>query len=325
MSPQRAIPGSIYRGGTSKGLLVKAGDLPEEATRRDQVLLAAMGSPDVREIDGVGGGHPLTSKVAVVRTSSRPDADVDYLFLQVWPDRAEVSDSQNCGNMLAAVGPFALDEGLVASTGEVTEVRIWMENTSSLAVARVQTPAGHVEYEGAAHIDGVPGTHAPIPIEFVDVAGSSCGRLLPTGSVVDTIDGVRVTCVDNGMPVVCLAARDFGLSGEESPSVPKMSLLSPGRHGGAVMTRTFIPHRVHEAIGVFGALSVATACLLPGSVAQEVATLSARTGDVTLDIEHPNGYFSVTLEVEPDGDTIAVRRSALLRTARLLMRGHVMV
>ena len=357
MSPQRAIPGSIYRGGTSKGLLVKAGDLPEEATRRDQVLLAAMGSPDVREIDGVGGGHPLTSKVAVVRTSSRPDADVDYLFLQVWPDRAEVSDSQNCGNMLAAVGPFALDEGLVASTGEVTEVRIWMENTSSLAVARVQTPAGHVEYEGAAHIDGVPGTHAPIPIEFVDVAGSSCGRLLPTGSALDIIDGVRVTCVDNGMPVVCLAARDFGLSGEESPSqleaddelrarveeirrhagpmmnlgdvtsstVPKMSLLSPGRHGGAVMTRTFIPHRVHEAIGVFGALSVATACLLPGSVAQEVATLSARTGDVTLDIEHPNGYFSVTLEVEPDGDTIAVRRSALLRTARLLMRGHVMV
>jgi 4-oxalomesaconate tautomerase len=357
MSPQRAIPCAVYRGGTSKGLVFHDRDLPSDRELRDRVLLAAMGSPDPREIDGMGGGHPLTSKVAVVAASARPDADVDYLFLQVWPDRAEVSDTQNCGNMLAAVGPFAIERGLVDPGDPQTDVRIWMENTSSLAVARVSTPGARVEYEGDARIDGVPGTHAPIPIEFVDVAGSSCGSLLPTGSVVDVIEGVRVTCVDNGMPVVCLAAADLGLRGDETPAeleanddlrgrveairlaagplmnlgnvtsstVPKMSLLSPGRHGGVVTTRTFIPHRVHEAIGVFGAVSVATACLLPGSVAQHVAGLEASPGEVTLDVEHPTGFFSVTLDLAVADGVVEVRRAALLRTARLLMRGEVLV
>ncbi len=357
MNDQRALACSVLRGGTSKGLYFLAEDLPAVRAVRDRVLLAALGSPDPREIDGMGGAHPLTSKVAVVRRSTRPDADVDYLFLQVWPDRPEVSDSQNCGNLLAGVGPFALEEGLVAPSGEVTELRIWMENTQSLAVARVETPGGVVRYGGEAHIDGVPGTHAPIPIEFLDVAGSSCGALLPTGRVRDVVDGLEVTCVDNGMPVVCLRAADLGLDGSETPAeieartdvrervealrlacgplmnlgdvagstVPKMSLLSPARHGGALATRTFIPHRVHEAIGVFGAVSVATACVLPGSVAAEVAGLSATVGETTLDIEHPTGYFSVTLEVAagPDGPTVT--RAALLRTARLLMRGQVFV
>jgi 4-oxalomesaconate tautomerase len=193
----------VIRGGTSKGLYFHARDLPDDVATRDAVLLAAMGSPDGREIDGMGGGHPLTSKVAVVQPSTRPDADVDYLFLQVWPDRAEVSDNQNCGNLLAGVGPFALEEGLVRAQGDLTRVRIWMEYTQSLAVARVETPGEHVNYEGAAHIDGVPGTSAPIPIEFLDVAGSSCGALLPTGHVLDVVEGVHVTCIDNGMPVVC--------------------------------------------------------------------------------------------------------------------------
>ena len=345
------------RGGTSKGLYFHARDLPEEATVRDAVLLAAMGSPDQREIDGMGGGHPLTSKVAVIRPSARDDADVDYLFLQVWPDRAEVSDSQNCGNLLAGVGPFALDEGLVDARGEVTGVRVWMQNTDSLAVVRVQTPQGRVRYDGGTHIDGVPGAHAPIAIEFLDIAGSSCGALLPTGRAVDEVDGVRVTCVDNGMPVVCLRASDVGLSGYESPSeieanatvcakverirlaagtlmhlgdvtdmtVPKVTLLAPARHGGAVSTRTFIPHRVHESIGVFGAVSVATACLIPGSVAHEVAGLRDDSTELDVDVEHPTGYFTVSLSVSAHDGTVSVQRASLMRTARLLMRGEVFV
>jgi len=354
---QTPIRCSVLRGGTSKGLYFHAADLPSERATRDAVLLAAMGSPDPREIDGMGGAHPLTSKVAVVKPSERPDADVDYLFLQVWPDRPEVSDTQNCGNILAGVGPFALEEGLLRAVDPVTPVRIWMENTQSLAVARVPTPGGQVTYEGDARIDGVPGTHAPIPIDFLDVAGSSCGALLPTKNPVDEIEGIEVTCIDNGMPVVCMKAADLGLSGYETPAeieanetvrakveavrlaagplmhlgdvtdktVPKMSLLAPAEHGGVVTTRTFIPHRVHEAIGVFGAVSVATACLVPGSVAAEVAGLERTTGSMDLDIEHPTGFFTVSMDVRIDGGEVIVERAALLRTARLLMRGEVFV
>ncbi|MDE3008867.1 MAG: 4-oxalomesaconate tautomerase [Acidobacteriota bacterium] len=357
MTSQRAIPCLVFRGGTSKGLYFHERDLPVDRATRDRVLLAAMGSPDPRQIDGMGGAHPLTSKVAVIRPSRRPDVDVDYLFLQVWPDRAEVSDSQNCGNLLAAVGHFALEEGLVEARDGETTVRIWMENTNSVAVARLETPQGLVRYDGDAHIDGVPGAHAPVSLEFLDVAGSSCGALLPTGQVRDVVQGIAVTCVDNGMPVVCLRASDVGLTGIESPeeiearadvrervealrleagalmglgdvtnkTVPKISLLASSEHGGTLTTRTFIPHRVHEAIGVFGAVSVATACLLPGSVAADVAKLTVATGSFTLDVEHPTGYFSVSLDVTRDGDEVRVERAALLRTARLLMRGEVLI
>ena len=351
---QTAIKCSVIRGGTSKGLYFHVEDLPGDRETRDAVLLAAMGSPDPREIDGMGGAHPLTSKVAVVAKSARADADVDYLFLQVWPDRAEVSDNQNCGNLLAGVGPFALEEGLIEATGEVTPVRIWMENTQTLAVAHVQTPGGKVRYDGTAAIDGVPGTHAPIPIDFLDVAGSTCGALLPTGHAVDEVNGISVTCIDNGMPVVCIKAEDLGLSGHETPSeieansevlrriedirlavgpmmnlgdvtkktVPKMTLVSPPQHGGAVDTRTLIPHRVHEAIGVFGAVSVATACLVPGSVAADVAKVNDPT---EVEIEHPTGFFTVTMDVGIVDGAVVVRQAALLRTARLLMRGEVFV
>lgn len=356
MSSQMPIRCSVIRGGTSKGLYFHAGDLPNDTPTRDAVLLAALGSPDEREIDGMGGGHPLTSKVAVVRSSQREDADVDYLFLQVWPDRAEVSDNQNCGNLLAGVGPFAIEEGLVAVQGESTFVRIWMENTRSLAVAKVQTPGGRVHYDGATHINGVPGTAAPVAIEFLDIAGSSCGSLLPTGHPADEINGIRVTCIDNGMPVVCLSADSAGLSGYELPAdieaneeacaiveglrlkagpmmnlgdvtsstVPKMCLLANARHGGAISTRTFIPTRVHDAIGVFGAVSVATACLIPGSVAYEIAGADASDREV-LDIEHPSGHFSVTLDISSDTHTVDVRHAALVRTSRLLMRGDVFI
>lgn len=353
----KSIPCTLMRGGTSKGLYFHINDLPRERAARDRVLLAAMGSPDVRQIDGVGGAHPLTSKVAVIGPSTHAGADVDYLFLQVVVDRAEVSDAQNCGNILAGVGPWAIENGLVAATGEVTAVRIHMVNTASVAVAHVPTPGGLVEYEGDARIDGVPGTAAAIPIDFLDVAGSSCGALLPTGQVVDLVEGIEVTCIDNGMPVVILRATDLGKTGAESPeeleadavlkarverirrnlgprmnlgdvtakTVPKMSLVSAAQHGGALSTRTFIPHRVHEAIGVLGAVSVATACVVPGTVAAQVAGLGGAGGQRRLDIEHPTGFFTLEMSVRIDGAAVSVERSALVRTARKLMRGEVFV
>jgi len=353
----RALPCTLMRGGTSKGLYFHARDLPTERAARDRVLLAAMGSPDARQIDGLGGAHPLTSKVALIGPATRQDADVDYLFLQVAVDKAEVSDSQNCGNILAGVGPWAIENGLVPVSGAMTPVRIHMVNTSSCAVAHVPTPNGVVEYEGDARIDGVPGTAAAITIDFLDLAGSSCGSLFPTGAICDRVDGIDVTCIDNGMPVVLMSAAQLGKTGAESPealegdpalrarvekirlelgprmnlgavaskTVPKMCLVSPARHGGAINTRTFIPHRVHEAIGVLGAVSVATACLAPGSVAAMIAGLPVGDGSRRLDIEHPTGFFTVELDIAATGDGFRVTRSALLRTARKLMRGDVFV
>jgi 4-oxalomesaconate tautomerase len=353
----RSIPGTLMRGGTSKALYFHAQDLPQSVRVRDKVLLAAMGSPDARQIDGLGGAHPLTSKVAIISRSQRADADVDYLFLQVAVDKAEVSDSQNCGNILAGVGPWAIENGLVRVAGDSTPVRIHMLNTGSIAVAHVPTPHGAVDYEGDARIDGVPGTAAAIPIDFLDVAGSSCGRLFPTGAGADRIDGIEVTCIDNGMPVVVMRAADLGKRGDESPAqlegdqaltrrierirlalgprmnlgdvtqktVPKMCLVSPARHGGTIHTRTFIPHRVHEAIGVLGAVSVATACVTPGSLAAGVAGLKPRSGSQRLEIEHPSGFFTVEMDVAVAADSVTVNRSALLRTARKLMQGQVFV
>lgn len=354
---QTAIPAVLMRGGTSKGLYFSAGDLPADPDLRDRVLLAAMGSPDTRQIDGVGGAHPLTSKVAIISESDADEIDVDYLFLQVVVDQGTVSDGQNCGNILAGVGPFAIERGMVQASDGETDVRIRMLNSGGIAIARVRTPNKQVAYEGDASIDGVPGTAAPIMLDFRDVAGSNCGSLLPTGNAVDEIDGVRLTCIDNGMPVVIMNAADFGKTGYEGPAeletdidlkqkieairlqvgpmmnlgdvedktVPKMALVAPARNGGAISTRTFIPHRVHEAIGVLGAASIAAACLLPGSVASEVSRIVGGSGSQRLDIEHPTGSFIVDIHVSAANGQIVVQRSALLRTARKLMQGSVFV
>jgi 4-oxalomesaconate tautomerase len=352
---QTAIPCTLMRGGTSKGPFFLERDLPLDPNLRDRVLVAALGA-DARQIDGVGGADPLTSKVAIVSRTTHPEADVDYLFAQVVVGEDRVDVSQNCGNMLAAVGPFAIDRGLVAVTGDVTDVRIHMLNTRSLAIAHVETPDGAVRYDGDARIDGVPGTAAPVRIDFLDIAGGSCGALLPTGNVRDRIGGIDVTLVDNGMPVVIMRASDFALSGRESPAdleanaplrdrveairreaayamhlgdiaaknVPKMCLVAAPQHGGSIATRTFIPHRVHKAIGVFGAVSVATACALPGSVAAEIAG-AVDVGERTFDIEHPSGYFTVEMQIARDDGAFVVRRSALVRTARALMRGELYI
>jgi 4-oxalomesaconate tautomerase len=338
------------RGGTSKGGYFLAEDLPADTAARDAFLLRAMGSPDPRQIDGMGGANPLTSKVAVVKRSERPGVDVDYLFLQVFVDRPVVTDQQNCGNILAGVGPFAIERGLVAAADGETPVRIFMENTGQVAVARIATPGGKVSYAGAARIDGVPGTSAAVPIAFADTAGSSCGALLPTGHAVDRIDSVDCTLIDNGMPCVVMLASDLGIDGAETPealdanaplrarleairlqagplmnlgdvaqkSVPKMTMVSPARAGGALSTRTFIPHKCHDTIGVLGAVSVATACLLPGGPAARVATIPPGDGKA-ISVEHPTGEMTVIVTVR-DG---VVTEAAVLRTARKLFDGYV--
>tara|TARA_A100001391_G_scaffold95213_1_gene63057 strand:- start:24633 stop:25673 length:1041 start_codon:yes stop_codon:yes gene_type:complete len=343
------------RGGTSKGGYFLASDLPADVDERAKFLLGVMGSPDPRQIDGMGGADPLTSKVAVVKKSEREGIDVDYLFLQVFVDQAIVSDAQNCGNILAGVGPFAIERGLVEPTGEQTSVAIYMENTGQVAVATVETPGGVVNYSGDAKIDGVPGSHAPVPLEFRDTAGSSCGALLPTGNPVDVIEGVPCTLIDNGMPCIVFKAEDVGATGYETreemeadgfadirakiesirlaagplmnlgdvteKSVPKMTLVAPPKNGGAVTTRVFIPHRAHASIGVLGAVTAATACLVEGSPAAELAVIPE--GKVkTLSIEHPSGEMSCVMTMDDNGE---VATSALLRTARKLMDGVVFV
>ncbi|MBI5785561.1 MAG: 4-oxalomesaconate tautomerase [Rhodocyclales bacterium] len=339
------------RGGTSKGGYFLAGDLPADKAARDRFLLGVMGSPDKRQIDGMGGADPLTSKVAVVKRSERLGVDVDYLFLQVFVDQAIVTDAQNCGNILAGVGPFAIERGLVKAADGETTVTIFMENTDQIAVARVQTPGGKVSYAGDAHLDGVPGTASPIPVVFKDTAGSSCGALLPTGNVVDVIDGVEVTCIDNGMPVVIVRAADVGITGEETrdaldanvalkarleairlkagpmmnlgdvreKTVPKMTMVSAPKRGGVISTRTFIPHRCHASIGVLGAVSVATACALPGSPAAQLAKLPEGRSKV-MPIEHPIGESTIVVELDAAG---AVATAAVLLTARKLFDGVV--
>lgn len=339
------------RGGTSKGGYFLADDLPSDTAERDALLLQIMGSPDERQIDGMGGADPLTSKVAIVRKSQREGIDVDYLFLQVFVEKALVSDQQNCGNILAGVGPFAIERGVVTPSNGQTRVVIYMENTGQTAVATVQTMGGKVQYNGDASIDGVPGAHAPISLEFRDTAGSSCGTLLPTGNAVDEIEGVACTLIDNGMPCVVMAAVDVGISGYEDretletntvlraqietirlavgermnlgdvaeKTVPKMMLVAPPRNGGAVTVRSFIPHRAHASIGVLGAVSVATACMIDGSPAAGVAKIPE--GKIkTLAVEHPTGALTCILATDEDGSVVS---SALLRTARKLMDGMV--
>lgn len=337
------------RGGTSKGAYFLAEDLPSDPAERDRLLLSIMGSPDPRQIDGIGGADPLTSKVAILSKSGRADADVDYLFLQVFVDRALVSDAQGCGNILAGVGPAAIERGLVVARDGETEVRIHMVNTGEVAVARVATPNGRVTYRGETEIAGVPGRHAAVPLLFANIAGSMCGALLPTGNAVDVIDGVEATLIDNGMPCVILRASDFGISGEESreeleasadlkarieairlhagplmnlgdvaeASVPKVVLVSQPSAGGALSTRSFIPHRVHASIGVFAAITVATATRLKAGPAATLA--SQPEGGIYL-IEHPTGLMEVFLDLDVEGN---VKGAGSIRTARKLFDGRV--
>ncbi len=343
---------TMLRAGTSRGLFLEARDLPADAAARDDLLLRLMGTPDPRQIDGLGGATSLTSKVAVVSPSEDPEVDVDYLFLQLGVDEATVSGRQNCGNILAGVGPFAVERGLVPAAGDETSVRIRMVNSGSVAVATFPTPDGRVEYRGDVAIAGVPGTAAPVVLDFADTEGSATGALLPTGHVRDTVEGIEVSCVDNGMPVVLALAESFGLTGHEPheqlaadaalldrvdtfrrkaaelmgmgdvsrASVPKTVLLAPPRDGGQVSTRSFIPVQPHTSIGVLGAVSVVTGMLLPGAVGHEL-TADWPQGTSQVDVEHPTGHLLVDVVVDASATPPRVVRSGVVRTARKLFDG----
>ncbi len=347
------------RGGTSKGPFFLASDLPADLPTRDKVLLAVMGSPDPRQIDGLGGAHPLTSKAGIVSKSSTPGVDLDFLFAQLQPNGDSVDTTPNCGNMLAAVLPFALETGLVQAQGDTTTLRVLTLNTDMQCDITVLTPLGvngrYVEYAGSARIDGAPGSSAPITINFLDTAGSVAPGLLPTGQVRDVIDGIEVTCIDNGMPLVMFLASAVGRTGYESvaelnadtelkarletlriaaghamqlgdvtsKNYPKMTLIAAPQNGGTLCTRSFIPHVCHDAIGVLAAVTVGTACVLKGSVCDGVAVM-AEGNPKTVSVEHPTGEFSVELGLDP-AQPQNVTRAALLRTARLLMRGEALI
>lgn len=353
MTHDTGVPCMVMRGGTSKGAFFLAADLPGDETERDNLLLRILGSPDPRQIDGIGGAHPLTSKVAIVDVCEDRRADIEYLFLQVGVDDRMVSDRQNCGNLLAAVGPFAIERGLVAAGDGEATFGIHMANTDSVARSTFSVSGGHPVYAGATTISGVPGSAAEIRLEFEDIAGGTTGALLPSGSLVDVIDGVPCTLIDNGMPVVVLRATDIGVTGHEScpeleanrelrdrlesirleaarrmglgdvtaTSVPKLTLVSEPRSGGTLNTRSFIPHRCHDAIGVLGAVSVATAAILPGTPA---AGLLGSAPGASIVLEHPTGTFEtiVHLGTGPDAAPI-VDRAGIIRTARKLMDGVV--
>jgi 4-oxalomesaconate tautomerase len=341
----------LMRGGTSKGLYFLAADLPEQPEQRDTLLLRIMGSGHPLQVDGLGGGHSLTAKAAIVSPSAGDDADIDYLFLQFGVDQATVTDQQNCGNILAGVGPFAVERGLIGAGGKSTSTRIRMVNSGSVVTATFATPGGRPVYSGTTSIDGVPGSAAPVTLRFADTAGSATGALLPTGSVIDVIDGIEVTCVDNGMPVVVARARDLGITGYESTpelashtelrdrvqslrlaagklmglgdvsgmSVPKTTLVSAPRDGGTICTRSFIPVHPHTAIGVLGAVSAVTALLMPGGAGAELA---ARPGSGHLiDVEHPTGHLLVDVDLDTSAGPPRVRSAGVVRTARKLLDG----
>ncbi len=354
---QTAIPYMQFRGGSSKGLFFKATDLPADEASRNEIILAAMegvGLGDSRQIDGLGGGTSLTSKVAIVSLSKDKDAEIDYLFLQVVIGKGKISTMQTCGNILAGVVPFAVECGMIKANNLTTSARVNMVNTGGICEVAIQTPGGKVNYAGNAKVDGVPGTAAPIICNYLETEGSTCGSLLPTGNVKDFVDGIEVTCIDNGMPEVIIRASDLGITGYEMPieldaneilknklesirlqighkmnlgdvkekTVPKMCIISPPLNGGTVNTRTFIPHVCHEAIGVLGAVSTATACVLKGSVMDGIAIIYNKNN---LSIEHPTGEFTVCLNITSKNGNVIINQAGVVRTARLLSKGEVFV
>jgi len=355
---QKTIPYMQIRGGSSKGLYFNAGDLPQDTEEKDRILISAMcgrGPSDGRQIDGLGGADPLTSKVGIVSLSKRDDADLEYEFVQVVLGEGKTDRIQNCGNILAGVVPFALETGMLPAEDPVTEYRVFMVNSASFCKVRVSTPNGMITYAGKVAIDGVPGTSAPIGCLYEGITGATCGALLPTGNRIDILDDVPVTCLDNGMPVVLIRAEDLGKSGYESPDelsddltlkkrlesirlkagqimnlgdvtdkvVPKMTLIAPPRDGGIVTTRSFIPHRVHAAVGVLAAVTVATGCLIPGTVAETVVVIPEdHEGDSYL-VEHPSGSIAVSLELEAGQEVPVVKSAGVIRTARALSRGEI--
>lgn len=356
MASQTGIPCMLMRGGTSKGPYFDLADIPADPAVRDRFLLAAMGSPDPRQIDGLGGADTLTSKVAIVGPSRRQDADLDYLFAQVGVEKPVVDVDPSCGNMLAGVGPFAIERGMFAASNGETRIVIYNINTSARIEAVIETPAGVVRYDGDAAIAGVPGTAAPVKLNFMDIVGSKTGAMLPTGKAIDVIDGIEATLIDVAMPMVIMRASDLGKSGYETPAeldadrsffarveairleagrrmglgdvsgkvIPKLGMLAPPQRGATVAARYFVPHRTHAAFAVTGALCVASCAVLEESVAAGIAEPPA--GDSRqIVIEHPSGTIDVVLSTRGGGASMQIVSGGLLRTARKIMDGTLFV
>lgn len=350
------IPACLYRGGTSKGPLILAQHLPADRGTLDRVMLAAMGSPHKRQIDGIGGAETLTSKIAVVSKSAHPGIDVDYLFIQVNPESDIVDYSSNCGNMLSAVGPFAVEMGLVKAGSPETSIRIFNINTNSRIDVILRTPEGELTYEGDAAIDGVSGTAAPIRENFAATVGSKTGRLLPTRVTREVIDGIEVTCIDVAVPMVIVPAASVGRTGYESKLeldadaaliarleairveagrrmglgdcsrlvVPKPVLVAPPRNGGTIASRDFVPFNCHATYSVTGSMALATACILPGTVAHDMAKL-AGTQRQTVTIEHPSGVIGIEMSARESGEQFVLEEASMLRTCRKLFEGAICV
>lgn len=352
----KQIPCLLMRGGTSKGPVLLASDLPQEPSQRDAFLLDLMGSGHELEIDGLGGGYAQSSKVAIISPSTSPDADIDYLFAQVMVNERRVDTTPNCGNMLCAVGPAAIERGLICAQESMTPIRIRNLNTNTFVDVEIQTQEGEVIYDGETHIDGVPGTAAPISVTFLNAAGCKTGKLLPTGHASDTIEGVKVTCIDMAMPMVLIQASDLGKKGNESPQeldkdaaflarleairlqagqlmglgdvsdmvIPKPVLVSPPEQGGSIQVRYFMPHQCHKSLAITGSIGLSTACVIDGSVAAEVVQLKRTNPFIQpVAIEHPSGRIQVVLN-QPDEHPEHIKAS-VIRTARKLFTGHAYV
>jgi 4-oxalomesaconate tautomerase len=353
---QTAIPYHFLRGGTSRGPYFRREDLPEDRETLAKVLVAALGSGQKLNIDGIGGGAAVTTKVAMLSRSQAEGCDIDYFFAQVGVEDGLVDFKPTCGNILSGVGPAAIEMGLIVPQGEVTRIKVHSVNTGAKVEAIVRTPDGAVSYDGDAAIDGVPGTAAPVYLNFMDVVGSVTGALLPTGNLRDVIDGIEVTCMDVAMPVVIARARDFGLTGAESAAeldenrgfydrmepmrreagrlmgmgdvsnsvTPKFAILSEPRHGGTVTARYFMPKNCHPTMAVTGAQCLASCVLTPGTVAEGLFTAPQGQPALVL-LEHPAGVIDVTVDYSNGPEGFQLNSAGLLRTARLLARGEVMV
>jgi 4-oxalomesaconate tautomerase len=347
-----SIPYMQIRGGSSKGIYFDKKDLPDEIKLRDEIILSIVGR-DLRQIDGLGGANPLTSKVAIISKSIKEDCDVDFLFIQVVVGENRVDSSPNCGNILSGVGIFAIESKMIEASDDTTAIKVNMVNSNNICELIMQTPNGKLTYAGDARIDGVPGTSAPIICNYMDVAGSVCGSLFPTGNKKDVIDGIDVTCIDNGMPVVLINASELGKTGYETCDelsndqifrsklesirlkvgplmnlgdvtnkvVPKMTIVSKAKNGGNINTRTFIPHVCHSSIGVLGAVSVASACLYEDCITNNVFENSNKSNRI-ISVEHPSGEFSVELTCDEINNELIIKKAGLLRTARLISKGE---
>ncbi|MEX0317586.1 MAG: 4-oxalomesaconate tautomerase [Ruegeria sp.] len=352
---QTAIPYLFMRGGTSRGPYFRRGDLPEDRDQLAQVLLSALGSGHPLNIDGIGGGTAVTTKVAMLSESGDDWADVDYFFAQVSVEDRLVDFKPTCGNILSGVGPAALEMGLVQPQGNATEIRIRAVNTGARVLAKVQTPDGRLTYDGATEIAGVPGQAAPVRLNFMGVVGAATGAFLPTGNLRDTVDGIELTCMDVAMPMAIARAEAFGLTGYESADdldgnsafldrmesvrvkagalmgmgdvsksvTPKFGLLAPPRNGGTIATRYFMPWNTHPSMAVTGAQCLASCALTPGSVADGLL-VRPEVSPAQVVLEHASGTIEVMVDFSTEGG-FSLNNAGLVRTARKLADGHVYI